>query len=268
MLVIALVSLFLFTALSQPALAYLDPGSGSMLIAGLVGLLASLLFFLKGLYYKSRRVVLGLFGKTGKEDRTRHPLVFYSEGRQYWNTFRPVIDELAGRGEKCVYLTSDEQDPGLLYSSELVDTKYIGSGTKAYAYLTVLEADVCAMTTPGLDVLQIKRSKGVSHYAHLVHAPTDIGTYKQYSFDYYDSVFINGDHQEKSLRKLEELRRTPRKRLFKTGCLYYDSMQRQLKELGAVSGSKTEMTVLVAPTWGANGLLKKFGTRSLTPLLE
>ena len=75
MLVIALVSLFLFTALSQPALAYLDPGSGSMLIAGLVGLLASLLFFLKGLYYKSRRVVLGLFGKTGKEDRTRHPLV-------------------------------------------------------------------------------------------------------------------------------------------------------------------------------------------------
>jgi hypothetical protein len=74
-------------------------------------------------------------------------------------------------------LTSDEQDPGLLYSSELVSTRYIGVGTRAYAYLAVLEADVCAMTTPGLDVLQIKRSKGVKHYAHLIHAPTDVGLY-------------------------------------------------------------------------------------------
>jgi hypothetical protein len=268
MRVTVLVSILLLTCLSQPAFAYLDPGSGSMLIAGIVGLLASLMFFLKGLYYKGRRVVLGLFGRAGTENRTRHPMVFYSEGRQYWNTFRPVIDELAGRGQQCVYLSSDEQDPGLLYSSERVETKYIGSGTKAYSYLAVLEADVCAMTTPGLDVLQIKRSKGVGHYAHLVHAPTDMGTYKQYSFDYYDSVFISGDHQEKSLRRLEELRRTPRKRLVKTGCLYYDAMYRQLEELGAKSVSQSDMTVLVAPTWGANGLLKKFGARILTPLLE
>jgi len=42
-----------------------------------------------------------------------------------------------------------------------VEAKYIGTGTKAYSYLRFLEADVCAMTTPGLDVLQIKRSKGV-----------------------------------------------------------------------------------------------------------
>ena len=134
MQVIILAGLFLLTMLSRPALAYLDPGSGSMLVAGLVGLLAGLLFFLKGLYYKGRHTVLGFFGKTAKDDQTGHQLVFYSEGPQYWSTFRPVIDELVGRGEKSVYLTSDEEDPGLLYSSELVSTKYIGSGTKAYAY--------------------------------------------------------------------------------------------------------------------------------------
>ena len=268
MRIIVLAGLFLLTILSRPALAYLDPGSGSMLVAGLVGLLAGLLFFLKGLYYKGRHTVLGLFGKTAKDDQTEHQLVFYSEGRQYWSTFRPVIDELVGRGEKCVYLTSDEEDPGLLYSSELVTTKYIGSGIKAYAYLTVLQADICAMTTPGLDVLQIKRSKGVKHYAYLIHAPTDVGTYKQYSFDYFDSIFISGDHQSKSLRKLEELRGTRRKLLPKTGCLYYDEMQRQLKELDAAPVAGDHMTVLVAPTWGLNGLLKKFGARVLIPLLE
>jgi CDP-glycerol:poly(glycerophosphate) glycerophosphotransferase len=264
----ALTPVFLLTIFAQCAFAYLDPGSGSMLVAGLVGLVASLLFFLKGLYYKSKRTILNVFGKKAKADGARHQLVFYSEGRQYWNTFRPLIEELANRNEKCVYLTSDEGDPGLLYSSESVDTQYVGCGTKAYAYLTVLEADVCAMTTPGIDVLQIKRSKGVTHYAHLIHAPTDIGTYKQYSFDYYDSILISGGHQYASIRKLEELRGSREKHLPKIGCLYYDEMQRQLNEFGPITRAPGPITVLVAPTWGLNGLLGRFGARILVPLLE
>jgi len=246
---------------------YIDPGTGSMLIAGLLGILATILFFLKGLYYKSRRLALGFVGATTKDDQTKHQLVFYSEGRQYWSTFRPLIDELVRRNERCLYLTSDERDPGLLYPSELLSTRYIGAGIKAYAHLAILEADVCAMTTPGLDVLQIKRSKGVKHYTHLIHAPTDVGTYKQYSFDYFDSILLSGDHQSRSLRTLEELRGTPRKHLSKVGCLYYDVMQKQLNELdpAPVTGSPT---VLVAPTWGENGLLQRCGSRILLPLLK
>lgn len=263
-----LTAILLLTALLQPAFAYLDPGSGSMLVAGLVGLLTTLLFFLKGVYYKFRRILLGFFGRTVGDTPTRHSLVFYSEGRQYWSTFEPIIYELVGRGEPCVFLTSDEEDPGLSYSSEYVLTKYIGKGTKAYIHLTALEADVCAMTTPGLDVLHVRRSKGVKHYAHLIHAPTDVGIYKRYSFDYFDSIFISGDHQAKSLRKLEQLRGTSPKLLLKTGCLYYDKMQRQLRELTVAPAAGSPITVLIAPTWGLNGLLKRFGTRVLIPLLE
>jgi hypothetical protein len=264
-----LACLFLVTMLTRPALAYLDPGSGSMLVAGLVGLLSSLLFFLKGLYYKSHRGILEAFGKrvTVTDTASGHRLVLYSEGRQYWSTFRPLIDELVRRNESCLYLTSDDQDPGLLYSSELVNTRYIGAGTKAYAHLAVLEADMCAMTTPGIDVLQIKRSKGVKHYTYLIHAPTDVGTYKQYSFDYFDSMFVSGEHQVRSLRKLEELRGTPRKYLCKVGCLYYDEAQRQLREFDRAPVGGNQTTVLVAPTWGPNGLLKRLGTRAIAPLL-
>jgi hypothetical protein len=268
MQIILLATLLLLTALLQPAFAYLDPGSGSMLVAGLAGLLTTLMFFLKGLYYKGRRILFGVLGKTAQDDQGRHQFVFYSEGRQYWSTFKPIIDELVGRRERCVYLTSDEEDPGLRHSSELVRVKCIGRGTTAYVYLTALEADICAMTTPGLDVLHIRRSKRVKHYAHLIHAPTDIGIYKRYSFDYFDSILISGDHQGKSLRKLEELRGTPRKLLFKTGCLYYDEMWRQLKEMDVTPADGDPLTVLVAPTWGLNGLLKKFGARVLIPMLE
>jgi CDP-glycerol:poly(glycerophosphate) glycerophosphotransferase len=261
---IALTGLFLLTVLAGPVWAYLDPGTGSMLLAAVVGMVASLLFFLKGLFYTARRAVLG---KAATDAATRHPLVLYSEGRQYWTTFRPILDELARRHEPCLYLTSDENDPGLLYASDLITTRHIGSGARAYATLAVLEAEVCAMTTPGIDVLQIRRSKGVKHYVHLVHAPTDIATYKQYSFDHFDSVFLNGDHQVRSLRKLEELRGTRRKALHKVGCLYYDAMRTPVDHApGPVSGGSP--TVLVAPTWGRNGLLTRVGARVLVPLLE
>ena len=265
---IPLVLWLILSFFSAPAYGYLDPGTGSMLVSALVGLFATLLFFLKGIYYKVRRSVFGNLGRNAKSQSAGKGLVFYSEGRHYWNTFKPVIDELANRSVQCLYLTSDEEDPGLFYSSENLTTKYIGIGTKAYANLTILEADVCVMTTPGLDVLQIKRSKGVKHYAYLMHAPTDISTYKHYSFDYFDSILISGEHQSRSIRKLEELRATRRKRLLTTGCLYYDDMAKQLKEIEVAPDSGGKITVLVAPTWGRNGLLRKHGTKILIPLLE
>jgi len=258
----------LLTIFPEPVFAYLDPGTGSMLMSVLVGLATTILFFLKGLYFKGLSGISILFSRRINPDSKRQGLVFYSEGKRYWSTFKPVLDELLRRNQPCTYLTSDAEDPGLLYSSPLITTKFIGSGTKAYSYLKFLEADVCAMTTPGLDVLQIKRSKGVDHYAHLIHAPTDAAIYKPYSFDYYDSILASGEHQINSIRKLEELRGTPSKVLLRTGCLYYDYLKRELKDLDTEPESTNRLTVLVAPTWGANGLLKKFVKRALIPLLQ
>ena len=112
------------------------------------------------------------------------------------------------------------------------------------------------LTTPGIDVLQIRRSKGVKRYVHLVHAATDIHGYKLYSFDYYDAVFCSGPHQVASLRTLEEKRRTEPKDLRIVGCAYFDRMVAQKKECAVAPDPKT---VLIAPTWGRAGLLTKTG---------
>ncbi|MBU3916711.1 CDP-glycerol glycerophosphotransferase family protein [bacterium] len=133
--------------------------------------------------------------------------------------------------------------------------------------MNFLEATVCAMTTPGLDVLRIKRSKGVRHYAHLVHAPADFGKYKLFSFDYYDSVFVSGEHQAKSLRSLETYRGTHSKQIYNIGCLYYDELTKTLSNK-KTDCSNSHPTILVAPTWGSNGLLSKYGIDLLKPLLK
>ena len=54
-----LVTLFLF-AFSQSAAAYLDPGTGSMILQGIIAGLAVVAFTVKSYWYKIR----GFFGKT------------------------------------------------------------------------------------------------------------------------------------------------------------------------------------------------------------
>ena len=134
----------------------------------------------------------------------------------------------------------------------------------------MLEADVCALTTPGLDVLQIRRSPGVRHYTHIVHAVTDMAIYKLYSFDYFDSILCSGPHQACSIRALEELRGTGAKDLPECGCPYLDVMAARLEELRSAGTADAERKgktrVLVAPTWGRNGLLALYGLNLLEPL--
>ena len=252
----------------QRACAYLDPGTGSMLLSAVIGIAATAFFLFKSFYYRIIVVFYALIGKRLHIERSR--IVFYSEGGQYWTTFSPIIEALIDKNLACTYLTSDENDPGLLIRSPLVTVRYIGESNRAFTTLNMLEADICVLTTPGLDVLQIRRSPGVRHYAHVVHSPTDMGIYKCFSFDWFDSVFCSGPHQMKSLRALEALRGTPPKRLFETGCCYMDVLASRLSLENPAEhapGNKTKR-ILVSPTWGNNGLLSRFGLNLLLPLAE
>ncbi|WP_232616735.1 CDP-glycerol glycerophosphotransferase family protein [Treponema primitia] len=242
-----------------------------MLFSLLTGLAVTVFFFFKNVLIKIKTG--SLFNKNSKRNSetasaARPQLVIYSEGKQYWNVFKPVLEELIIRGMPCVYYTSGEDDPGLSFQApdSLLEKKFIGKGNAAYNFLNFLEADVCLMTTPGLDVLQLKRSPGVRHYAHILHMVTDATTYRLFSLDYYNSVFLTGEYQKKDIRQLEEQRGTARKELFVTGCTYLDVMAEHIKELPKEGDHKK--TVLVAPSWGANGIMRRYGLRLLDPLAK
>lgn len=237
------------------AYAYLDPGTGSMLLSIVVGLASSGYFFIRRLPTLIRQFLFRMQGKGGELQGKK--IVFYAESAAYWGTFEPVLRALSRRGEAVTYLTSDEKDPVFAAKFDGVDAHYIGKGNSAYTSLGFLEADLFVLTTPGIDVLQIRRSKGVKRYVHLVHAATDIHGYKLYSFDYYDAVFCSGPHQAASLRKLEAKRRTEPKFLPLLGCPYFDRMVVQKKASDVRPDAKT---VLIAPTWGRAGLLTKTGS--------
>ena len=237
----------------QAAHAYLDPGTGSMLLSVFVGLISGVYFVIRKLPSTLRSL---FFRLTGKTDALKHStLTFYAESAAYWTTFRPILVALEKLGVESSYLTSDEKDPVFASDLKCVHPRFIGKSNTAYTALGFLQTKVFVLTTPGIDVLQIRRSPGVGRYVHVVHAVGDIHTYKLFSFDYYDAVYCAGPGQVKSLRALEALRGTRPKELPQLGCPYLDGLVERARK----AASPEEGTVIVAPTWGRNGLLTRTG---------
>ena len=178
-------------------------------------------------------------------------LVFFNEGKHYWNVFKPVLDELINQKKTFVYLTADFDDPGLQLDGEYCSSHYLGNMSKAFLALNKLKAKMCITTTPQLDILNWKRSKDVKHYCYLSHAPMDVHANKKYSFDYYDSVLCGNNYHIANLRQLERDRNSKTKILMKTGCTYYDLMEE--------NKSNIREHVLLSPTWGERSFFPQYG---------
>jgi hypothetical protein len=243
-------------------LLYIDPGTGSALFSILIGAAATIYFLGRALIIKLKVIFSG--GKTANAAVTDHPYVIYCEGKQYWNVFKPVLDEFENQKTGVLYLTSAQDDPVFDASWNFVKSEYIGEGNRAFARLNMLRAGVCLMTTPGLDVYQLKRSKLVKHYSHILHAPSDATMYRLFGVDYFDSVLLTGDYQAEDIRTLEKQRNIPEKKLVTVGCSYLDVYAEKIKNLPAEENRP--FTVLVSPSWGQSALLTLYGEKLLDPL--
>ncbi|MBN2716710.1 MAG: CDP-glycerol glycerophosphotransferase family protein [Deltaproteobacteria bacterium] len=247
-------------------LLYLDPGSGSMLLSAVAGIIATLYFLIKGVFFKLLNMPAYLSGKRTKS-AIKDKIVFYSEGGQYWNVFKPIIEELNHREISCLYLTSKENDEGLSCGLDHVKTKYIGEGNKAYFVLNTLSAELLIMTTPGVDVLQIKRSRGVRKYVHITHSAGGCSGYATYGVDYYDVVLTGGTGDKAMIEDLERARGTHKKDIRIIGCTYLDVLRKKLRETDAeLYFERVRPTIMLSPTWGLHGLLRKSGETILKQL--
>jgi hypothetical protein len=242
---------------------YIDPGTGSMLFSIFFGAAATLYFLLRALIIKAKLAVSG--GKAAVSS-SAWPYIVYSEGSQYWALFKPVLDAFEKRGMPLLYLSSSGEDPFFSQSYRHIKGEFIGEGNRAFARLNLLSARVVLMTTPGLDVYQLKRSKSVGHYAHILHAPSDAVMYRLFGIDYFDSILLTGDYQAKDIRALEKERGLPEKKLVTVGCPYLDEYAKKIEQIPRDGGRP--FTVLVSPSWGKSALLSKYGGRLLDPLVK
>ena len=90
---------------------YIDPGTGSMLFAILIGIIGALNYLLKSWIVKLRFILSG--GKKVEGDTEKLPFIIFSDDKRYWNVFEPVCRELNRRGMDVVYMTASADDPAI-----------------------------------------------------------------------------------------------------------------------------------------------------------
>ena len=246
---------------------YIDPATGGMLFTILFGLMSAVLYFFRSLMIKVKYSIR----KKDIDEKmtTKLPIVIFSDHKRYWNVFEPICDELEKRDQKTYYYTMSEDDPALVKEYSNIICEYIGSGNKAFSRMNLLNATIVVSTTPSLDVFQWKRSKNVDYYIHIPHAASDITMYHMFGIDYYDAVLLSGQYQVRQIRELERLRNLDAKDLKLAGIPYMDELRRRVSMEGSNRrDDNPQRTVLLAPSWGESGILKKYGTVLIDALVD
>ena len=255
----------LFIIIQSSLFCYIDPGTGSLLFSALFGIIGTLFFLSKALLIKLK--TFSFADKVNKKENiSKAKIIIYGEDKRYYNVFKPIIEELINLEIPTIYYSSSYDDKIFEIKSDFLKSEFIGTGNKAYAKLNFIEADICLMTTPNLDVFQLKRSKGVKKYVHITHSSAETSTYCLYSLDFFDAVFLNGEHQIRDIRELENKRNTIIKDLYVVGNPYLDELSKMKETITKENNNKK--TILIAPSWGMNCLFRRFGEKLLDNIVN
>lgn len=203
-----------------------------------------------------------------KLPRDSRAIVFYSESRQDWHHFEPIIAHVTGEhGRTVCYLSSDAGDPGLARRDERLLGFFLRKGLLRTALFQVCEADVFVLTMMDLGNFELRRSLNPVHYVYLFHSlgSTHMADHAN-SYDHYDTILCAGPHHLREIRRREELEKLPAKRLVEHG---YARLEQLLAErtAGPVRAASGPATLLIAPTWGEQSLLNVCGERLIEILL-
>ena len=201
------------------------------------------------------------------------PLVVYSEGATYRPHLGPIAEEYAGRGFPVAYVTSEMADAHDPFLSPNISPFYIGKGVRRTWFFQTVDCDVFLTTMPDLHQLHLKRSIHPVHYVYTQHSLNSLHmVYREGAFDSYDTIFAAGPHHVDEVRALEKIRGTKPKNIVEQGYVFLDDLTREAKNharlVEPANPSATTKTVLVAPSWGPQGLIENHGEQTVRSLLN
>lgn len=193
--------------------------------------------------------------------KAQRQITFYSEGKSYWPHLHSFLMAALTHTELSVcYVSSAENDPGLALQHPRLNTFFIGLGFVRNYWFQTLDTDILVMTMPDLHQYQIKRSRHPVHYVYVQHSLVSLHmVYRPGAFDHYDTLCCAGPHHVQEMKALEQQRQSSPKNILKTGYPVLEHLAAQSKGLAA-EGKKNlnrlGQTVLIAPSWGREGVIE------------
>lgn len=188
-----------------------------------------------------------------RENIDNMKLVFYSEASGFYKYYKGIIEYILENSDITIhYVTSDMNDKIFEMNNPKLIPYYVENRELIPLFMK-LEADIVVMTTPDLQNFYLKRSivRKDIEYIMVKHgmASTNL-TLRKGSIDYYDTLFAVGEYDYIDIRQIEELRKTKKKFILKSGYTLLDEM---IKEYKPIENDKK--IILIAPSWQKDNIL-------------
>ena len=215
---------------------------------------------------KELNYFMRFFFETAKEDKQ---IVFYAEHEGYYPNFEGLIDQMVKtKNQSICYVTSDSHDPILEKSDNQIQTFYFNSLLPFFMFF--VDCKVFVMTLTDLGRYHLKRSVHPVHYVYVFHSMVSVHmSYREGSFDNYDSLLCVGPYQVVEIRKIEKMKNLPEKELVEAG---YYRLERIHNEFHHNCQHKSQgdgrIKVLIAPSWGKDNVIESCGERLVKALLD
>ena len=190
-------------------------------------------------------------------DQKEKSIVFYSENENSRFIFKSLIDELINtHNYNICYVTSNKDEKILNETNKKIKTFCIGEGAVRTKFFLNLKASILIMTMPDLETFHIKRSKIYPvHYAYFFHAMVSTHlVYRKNAFDHFDSIFCVGEYQINEIRSAEKIYNLKQKNLVRCGYTHLDNLIKINTIEGKSKKNSNQTQILLAPSWGKNGL--------------
>ena len=208
------------------------------------------------------------FEKLDKKDRS---IVFYLENEYDFIFFKPIVEKLTQEYDtKICYVTSSKTDPMLSSNNKNILPFYIGDGVARSKFFINLKATIMVMTMNDLETFHIKRSKIYPvHYVYIFHSLFSThyactGT----SFDNFDTIFCTGNYQIMEIQERERKINLKKKKIVKHGYGRLDALINEVQITNIRKNISKNKVVLIAPSWGSNGLIETKGQEIVRVLLD
>ena len=208
------------------------------------------------------------FKKLDKKDRS---IIFYLENEYYFIYFQPIVEKLTQKyGMKICYVTSSKTDPMLTCKDKNILPFYIGDGIARSNFFINLKATILVMTMPDLETFHIKRSKVYPvHYVYIFHSLNSTHyIYRKTAFDNFDTIFCTGNYQINEIQERERKFNLGKKKIVKHGYGRLDTLINEVQSANVRKNVSNNKVVLIAPSWGPNGLIETKGQEIVHILLD
>ncbi len=186
------------------------------------------------------------FKNINKINSLKPKIIFYSENKSYQKYGYNLIEYLSKKFPgKVYYISSDIDDK--INDLDIINV-HIGGNFLLQYFFTSLRTDNLFMTLTDLNNSIIKKNNYVKNYIYYFHgAVSTTKVFTEKAFDNYDTILCNGNYHFDEIRQREQLENLKKKKLIKSGFLYFDYLNDKKKNF-----LKKSDEILVAPSWDRN----------------